>query len=151
MSGFDKKKLTDIFKKKDEEEVKAKATAKPTVKKTVKKTTVKKSATKPKGGSLSGMDASKMKADSTKLKARIDARRKHQEEVLNSKTHQDLINVAYKVAEKIKIAPWVLLRAAKWGHFTDERSKMYDGPILDDIKTLEPEQRDALKEELGVK
>ena len=75
---------------------------------------------------------------------------KKQVEVLHSKTHQDLINVAYKAAEKLKIAPWVLLRAAGWGNFTDDRGKKYDGPAIDEIEGLDDAQKSALKEELGL-
>lgn len=72
------------------------------------------------------------------------------EKAMNSKTHQDLINVAYKAAEELKIAPWVLLRAAKWGHFTDDRGKKYDGPMIDDIDTLDDAQKKALKKALDL-
>ncbi len=83
-----------------------------------------------------------------KIKAEQDI--KKQKEVLKSKKHQDLINVAYKAAEKLKIAPWVLLRAAGWGNFTDDRGKKYDGPAIDEIKGLDDTQKKALKEELGL-
>lgn len=69
---------------------------------------------------------------------------------MHSKTHQDLINAAYKAAEELKIAPWVLLRAAEWGHFTDDRGKKYDGPMIDDIDTLDDAQKKALKKALGL-
>jgi hypothetical protein len=75
---------------------------------------------------------------------------KKQDEVLHSKTHQDLINAAYKAAEKLGIAPWVLLRAAGWGKFTEDRGKKYTGPIIDDIKGLDDAQKKALKEVLGL-
>jgi hypothetical protein len=73
-----------------------------------------------------------------------------QEEVMHSKTHQDLINAAYKAAEELKIAPYVLLRAAEWGHFTDDRGKRYDGPVIDEIKGLDDAQKKALKKALGL-
>lgn len=76
--------------------------------------------------------------------------RKHQEVVLHAKTHQDLINAVYVVAERIGMSPSQLLRAAKWGHFTDDRRKKYDGPILDDINTLTEVQREALRDVLGL-
>ncbi len=75
---------------------------------------------------------------------------KKQIEVLHSKTHQDLINAAYKAADKLGIAPWVLLRAAGWGHFTDDRGKKYDGPAIDEIKGLDEAQKAALKGVLGL-
>ena len=71
-----------------------------------------------------------------------------EEKIMHSKTHQDLINAAYKAAEELKIAPWVLLRAAEWGHFTDDRGKKYDGPMIDDIETLDDDQKKALKKVL---
>ncbi len=79
-----------------------------------------------------------------------DQASKKQLEVLHSKTHQDLINAAYKAAEKLGIAPWVLLRAAGWGHFTEDRGKKYDGPAIDEIKTLDDAQKAALKGVLGL-
>ena len=85
-------------------------------------------------------------AKSTNLEAEL----KKQEEVLHTKTHQDLINAGYKAAEKLGIAPYVLLRAAKWGNFTDDRGKKYDGPAIDAIDTLEDDQKKALKEVLGL-
>ena len=69
---------------------------------------------------------------------------------MRSKTHQDLINAAYKAAEELKIAPWVLLRAAGWGHFTEDRGKKYDGPMIDDIEGLDDAQKKALKKAVGV-
>ena len=73
-----------------------------------------------------------------------------QMDILGKKTHQDLINAAYKAAEKLKIAPYVLLRAAGWGNFTDDRGALYKGPIIDEIAGLTPEQKTALKAELGL-
>ncbi|HEY59502.1 MAG TPA: hypothetical protein G4N92_02275 [Anaerolineae bacterium] len=81
-------------------------------------------------------------------KAQKEARRNKQEDIMRKKTHQDLINVAYKAADKLGIAPWVLLRAAEWGHFTEDRGALYKGPMIDDIETLDDEQKKALKEVL---
>ena len=89
----------------------------------------------------------KIKAFKDKKNAEKDVK---QEEFMHSKTHQDLINAAYKAAEELKIAPWVLLRAAEWGHFTDDRGKRYDGPVIDDIKGLDDAQKNALKKALGL-
>lgn len=89
----------------------------------------------------------KIKAFKDKKNAEKDVK---QEEFMHSKTHQDLINAAYKAAEELKIAPWVLLRAAEWGHFTDDRGKRYDGPVIDDIKGLDDAQKSALKKALGL-
>ena len=130
-------KLSDLFKKDDKEEAKKKTSAKP-VKKAPPKT---------------------MKPTAKKSKVDLDANLAHWEkkaaakagkekEIMHSKTHQDLINVAYKAAEELKIAPWVLLRAAEWGHFTDDRAKKYDGPMIDDIDTLDDAQKKALKKVL---
>ncbi len=86
-----------------------------------------------------------------KREALFKAELEEQKKFLHTKTHQDLINAAYKAADKLGIAPWVLLRAAGWGHFTDERGKKYDGPAIDEIEGLKPEQKAALKEVLGIK
>lgn len=71
-------------------------------------------------------------------------------ELLHKKTHQDLINAAYKAAEELKIAPWVLIRAAGWGNFTEDRGAHYNGDHIDDIKTLSEEQKEALMGALGM-
>lgn len=139
MVGVDKNKLSDLFKKKDDkEEAKKKTSAKPVQKappKTVKPTAKKSTA------DLNAMiAAAKEKSAASKAKKA--------EEIMHSKTHQDLINVAYKAAEELKIAPWVLLRAAKWGHFTEDRGKKYDGPMIDDIDSLDDDQKKALKKVL---
>ena len=155
MVGTDKKKISDLFKKKEVEkkDIKVSGTAgpakKPVVKKPVSSTASKKA--KPAGGSLSGMNASKVKADSMKLKARIDAAKAAQLKVLHSKTYQDFINASYKAAEKLKTDPWKIMNEAGWGDFHKEREKMYDGPILEEVKGLTDEWRQALKEVLGVK
>lgn len=73
-----------------------------------------------------------------------------EKELMHKKTHQDLINAAYKAAEELKIAPWVLLRAAEWGHFTEDRGKLYDGPMIDDIDGLDDEQKKALKKAIDL-
>ncbi len=78
--------------------------------------------------------------------------RQQQEAALAKKTHQDLINAAYKVADKLQLkgGPWPLLRAAGWGHLTDNRGNLYKGPFIDDIEGLTTEQKAALKTELGL-
>jgi len=78
--------------------------------------------------------------------------RQKQEEALKKKTHQQLINAAYKVAENLKLkgGPWPLLRAAGWGHLTDNRGALYSGPFIDDLEKLTPEVKAALKKELGL-
>lgn len=126
-------------------EIKATGAAKPTLNSTTKPP-VKPAATpviKPAAG------VSKPPAQNLRV---IEAKQalEKQAEVLHSKTHQDLINAAYKAAEKLGIAPWVLLRAAGWGHFTENRGKKYDGPAIDEIKTLDDAQKKALKDVLGL-
>jgi len=122
--------ILDKIVKKEEEPKKTKTAAPKVVKRTVKKSTA-------------DTDA--------KIKAVRDRKAASKaEKAIHSKTHQDLINVAYKAAEELKIAPWVLLRAAKWGHFTDDRGKKYDGPMIDDIDTLDDAQKKALKKALGL-
>lgn len=142
MVGKDRKKLSDLFKKKDDEkeELKKAKSSKPVKRKPQK---VVKRTSKV---STASTDA-KIKAFKEKQAA---AKINKEKELMHSKTHQDLINVAYKAAEELKIAPWVLLRAAKWGHFTDDRGKKYDGPMIDEIDTLEPAQKAALKKVLGL-
>ncbi len=143
MVGVDKNKLSDLFKKKDDkEEAKKAKSAKPVKKATpvIKKYTTKKPAKK----STAGADA----AIAAFKKKKAAAKGGKEEEAMHSKTHQDLINVAYKAAEELKIAPWVLIRAAKWGHFTEDRGKKYDGPMIDDIETLDDDQKKALKKVL---
>jgi hypothetical protein len=78
--------------------------------------------------------------------------RAKQEEILKTKTHQDLVNAVYKVADELKVegGPWPMLRAAEWGNFTDDRGKLYKGPIIDDIKGFTDEQKAALKKQLGI-
>jgi len=154
MVGVDKDKLFGFGKKKKEEEAKkakskvkkttSKAKAKPAPKKAAKASTMKKPAPKK---TVSPSEAAKIKAYREKKAATKD---KQLENAMHAKTHQDLINAAYKAAEKLKIAPWVLLRAAKWGHFTEDRGKLYDGPMVDDIDTLDEEQKKALKEAIGL-
>ena len=145
MVGVDKNKLSGFFKK-DKKEDEAKKTV-------VKKVEVKKATPRivKRTGSASrktttGAD-DKIAAFREKKAA---SKTKKAEEAMHSKTHQDLINAAYKAAEELKIAPWVLLRAANWGHFTENRGKKYDGPMIDDIKTLDDEQKKALKKAIGL-
>jgi len=94
------------------------------------------------------------KADPAKIKAfkekRAAASEKRELKLMHDKTHQDLINAAYKAAEELKIAPWVLLRAAEWGHFTEDRGKLYDGPMIDDLEGLDDDQKKALKKAVGL-
>ena len=78
-----------------------------------------------------------------------DVLKQGQLNLLSQKTHQDLINAAYKAAEQLKISPWVLMRAAGWGKFADDRGAKYKGPHIDDIKELTDEQKAALKSALG--
>ena len=160
MVGVDKNKLSDLFKKKDDKEEKKKkakealSRMKTTAKKKPAKKSIKKSykqtapgvyGAKPSKEKLAAAKASKERAE-----AAAKAKASKEKAVMHSKTHQDLINVAYKAADELKIAPWVLLRAAKWGHLTDDRGKKYDGPMIDEIDTLEPAQKAALKKVLGL-
>ena len=141
MVGIDKKKLSDLFKKDDKEEAKKTKSVKPVKKtppKVVKRTTAKKSTAE----LNAKIAAVREKKAASKAKKAV--------EIMHSKTHQDLINAAYKAAEELKIAPWVLLRAAEWGHFTEDRGKKYDGPMIDDIDTLDDAQKKALKKVLDL-
>lgn len=75
-----------------------------------------------------------------------------QKEAIGKKTNQDIINAAYKVADQLKLkgGPWPLLRAAGWGHLTDNRGDLYKGPAVDEIDKLTAEQKTALKRVLGI-
>lgn len=70
-----------------------------------------------------------------------------QKEAIAKKTNQDIINAAYKVAEELKLegGPWPLMRAAGWGHLTDDRGGRYKGLAIDEIEALTPEQKTVLK------
>ena len=105
-------------------------------------------------GSLSD-ELSKDKVDSflEKREALTEAEMKKQREFLHTKTHQDLINAVYKVAEELKVegGPWPMLRALGWGNFADDRGKKYDGPAIDEIEGVEFAHKVALKKQLGIK
>lgn len=75
-----------------------------------------------------------------------------QKVAIAKKTNQDIINAAYKVAEELDLkgGPWPLLRAAGWGHLTDNRGDHYKGKAIDEIEKLTPEQKSALKRVLGL-
>lgn len=143
MSDSDKKEflggLKDLLSG-DDKDKKASKTTK-TTKSTAKKTTT----TAKKGVSKTA----KKSLDAYKAKRAAEDPKK-QAEKLHAMTHQDLINAAYKAADKLGIAPWVLLRAAGWGHFTDDRGKKYDGPAIDEIEGLEDAQKKALKDVLDL-
>jgi hypothetical protein len=124
--------LKDLLSGDDKDKKTSKTTKTTTAKKTT--TTAKKGVSKTAKKSLDAYKAKKAAEDPKK-----------QAEKLHAMTHQDLINAAYKAAEKLGIAPWVLLRAAGWGHFTDDRGKKYDGPAIDEIEGLDDAQKKALK------
>ena len=88
-----------------------------------------------------------------KREALSEAELKKQKEFLHTKTHQDLINAVYKVAEELKVegGPWPMLRALGWGNFTDDRGKKYDGPAIDEIEGVDFAHKVALKKQLGIK
>ena len=152
MVGVEKKKLTDLFKKKETTE-----TTKPTIKPTAGSRA---STTKPtiKTGAGSGSLSDELTKDKVdafleKREALTEAELKKQREFLHTKTHQDLINAVYKVAEELKVegGPWPMLRALGWGNFTDDRGKKYDGPAIDEIEDVEFTHKVALKKQLGIK
>ena len=62
-------------------------------------------------------------------------------------TKQQLINASYKVAERLGISPWVILKE-EWSGFTNDRDGMYKGKHIEDIKHLTAEQKKALVDEL---
>ncbi len=149
MVGVDKNKLSDLFKKKDDKEEAKKTTSAKSVKKAppeIKSYSTKKSTKTSTKKSTKDADATIAAYKEKKAAGKVSK----EEKIMHSKTHQDLINAAYKAAEELKIAPWELLRAAKWGHFTDDRTKKYDGPAIDDIDTLDDAQKKALKKVLDL-
>jgi len=160
MVGVEKKKLTDLFKKKETTES-AKPTIKPTAgsRASATKPTVKPAAKA--GAGSGGLSDSMSKAGAgakvdaflEKREALTEAELKKQREFLHTKTHQDLINAVYKVAEELKVegGPWPMLRALGWGNFTDDRGKKYDGPSIDEIEGVEFAHKVALKKQLGIK
>ncbi len=93
----------------------------------------------------------KVSIPSTKAQTAASSLQK-QKEAIAQKTNQDIINAAYKVADELKLpgGPWPLLRAAGWGHLTDDRGGRYKGPAIDEIEALTAEQKVALKRILGL-
>jgi len=147
MTNRPKTKLSDILRKateKKEEEVKKTTTPTPTTKKVV--------GAIPRTPAKGVSSTAKASLEAYKKTQVVKDTRARQEEVLKTKTHQDLINAVYKVAEELKVegGPWPMLRAAGWGHFTDDRGKLYKGPIIDDIEGFTAEQKAALKKHLGI-
>jgi hypothetical protein len=152
MVGVDKNKLSDLFKKSTSSEKPA-----PT---TTSGTTAPKAPTGKAGVGSGGLSDTISKAGAeakvdafiNKREALTEVELKRQREFLHTKTHQDLINAVYKVAEELKVegGPWPMLRAAGWGHFTDDRGKKYDGPAIDEIEGFEFAQKVALKKVLGI-
>lgn len=154
MAKEEKKSLGDILKKAiGTDQTKAAKTTKPLP--GVKATTTRKPTAK--AGTVSGGIAGRAEVKTESFEQKRDALReadlKKQKEILHTKTHQDLINAVYKVAEELKVegGPWAMLRAAGWGNFSDDRGKKYDGPAIDEIEGLDPAQRFALKKILGIK
>lgn len=149
MVGVSKNKLGDILKKALDpkaEEAKKTTTAAASTPKikydptsgTVTKTT----------GTPTGVKAAEDKLKTVQA-GRLGADTKKQEEILHTKTHQDLINAAYKAAEKLGVSPWVILKE-EWSNFSNTRGNKYTGPAIDDLKHLDDAQKKALKEVLGL-
>ena len=149
MVGVDKNKLGDILKKALDPKAEA---AKKT---TTAATSTPKGTYNPTSGTVAKTTGTPtgVKAAEDKLKAvqasRLGADTKKQEEVLHTKTHQDLINAAYKAAEKLGVSPWVILKE-EWSNFSNTRGNKYTGPAIDDLKHLDDAQKKALKEVLGL-
>ena len=148
MTSKPKSKLSDILKKVTEKkETEVKKTTTP-----VTSTTKKVVGAIPKTPAKGVTSTAKASLEEYKKSQAAKDTRAKQEEVLKTKTHQDLINAVYKVADELKVegGPWPMLRAAGWGNFTDDRGKLYKGPIIDDIDGFTPEQKAALKKQLGI-
>ena len=145
--------LKNLLSKQSEEKETSKTTKATASKTTISKTTVSKAAkttAKPAVKKAGTGITKNAKKSLEAYKSSKGSDTKKQVEVLHTKTHQDLINVGYKAAEELGIAPWVLLRAAGWGNFTDDRGKKYDGPAIDDLEGLDDAQKAALKKVLGL-
>lgn len=152
MAEDDKKSLGDVLKKALGVEEEEKKSTKP---KTTRRTTG-----KAKAGSGAMSDSMSKAGAEAKVDAFMEKRKalskkelEEQREILHSKTHQDLINAVYKVADELKLegGPWPMLRELGWGHFTDDRGKKYDGPAIDEMEDLDFEKKVALKKALGIK
>ncbi len=92
----------------------------------------------------SGGVAGRVATQSTDLQVAV---KENQLKVLKKKTNQDIINAAYKAAEKLGISPWVILKD-EWSGFTNKRDAMYKGPHINDLKHLDAAQKRALMEEI---
>ncbi len=122
---------------------KATAAAKPAVKTTF--------VPKPAGATSGSATTEKILAG-VKAKEKLDALKAAKDmqiAKLHTKTHQDLINAAYKAAEELKISPFAILKE-EWSNFTNTRGNKYTGPAVDDLKHLDDKQKAALKKALGL-
>jgi hypothetical protein len=146
--------VQDLFNKitKPTTETTTKTTAKTAARKTTVagKTSVAGTTSKAKVSGKASAGA-KVSIPSTKAQTAVSTLQK-QKEAIALKTNQDIINAAYKVADQLKLpgGPWPLLRAAGWGHLTDDRGSRYKGPAIDEIDALTAEQKVALKKILGL-
>ncbi len=107
---------------------------------------------KPAGSASDTFTNMKTQADIKVNQAKLDAFKAAKEKqlaALHAKTHQDLINAAYKAAEELKISPFVILKE-EWSNFTNTRGNKYTGPAVDDLKHLDDKQKAALKKALGL-
>ena len=149
MVGVNKKKLSDILKKAQSKQEEVKKTT-PTVTSAAKPKVT--TGAIPKTPAKGVTSTAKTSLEEYKKSQQVKGTHAKQEEVLKTKTHQDLINAVYKVADELKLegGPWPMLRAAGWGHFTDDRGKLYKGPIIDDIENWSDEQKAAMKKQLGI-
>ncbi len=71
-------------------------------------------------------------------------------ELFHKKTHQDMINAAYKAAEKLGIAPWVLIRAPDGAISPKTVVLCIKGTTLRISKPLPMEQKGALMGVFGM-
>lgn len=103
-------------------------------------------------GSSSASGRARVGTSSTSSSTSFQSALQRQKLAIAKKTNQEIINAAYKVAEELKLVggPWPLMRAAKWGHLTDNRGDLYKGKAIDEIEKLTPEQKSALKRVLGL-
>lgn len=65
-------------------------------------------------------------------------------------THQDLLNAFYYAASLEDIGGWKLVTKAGLAYLTEDRSAVYNGPVIEDLPGLTLAQKEAILSALGV-
>ena len=65
-------------------------------------------------------------------------------------THQDLINAFYSVGSLDGTGGWTLVERAGLNYIGEDRSALYNGPVIEMLPGLTEEQKSALSESLGL-